>query len=320
MGNEAIALGALAAGVNAASGYPGTPSTEILETIAKKNPGDVYVEWSVNEKAGLEMAAGASLAGARSLVTMKQVGLNVASDPLMSLEYIGVKGGMVIVVADDPGPISSQTEQDTRTFGMYSKVPVFDPSSVHEAYEMIQEAFDFSEKYHTPVFFRPTTRVDHGYESIDVKEPSEYYQTKPEGFVKDSSKWVIFPRLSVKNHALIEKRNADLTKVFSEYKRNFVKKGIGNRKKGIATHGINYEYTLDAIGDSEAPDILRVATPFPFPEELAVEFLKDKEEVLCIEELDPVIERNLIFICGKYGLNVKIRGKLTGDVKPSGEN
>ena len=106
---------------------------------------------------------------------------------------------------------------------MYSKVPVFDPSSVHEAYEMIQEAFDFSEKYHTPVFFRPTTRVDHGYESIDVKEPSEYYQTKPEGFVKDASKWVIFPRLSVKNHALIEKRNADLTKVFSEYKRNFVK-------------------------------------------------------------------------------------------------
>ena len=153
MGNEAIALGALAAGVDAASGYPGTPSTEILETIAKRNPGDVYVEWSVNEKAGLEMAAGASLAGARSLVTMKQVGLNVASDPLMSLEYIGVKGGMVIVVADDPGPISSQTEQDTRTFSMYSKVPVFDPSSVHEAYEMIQEAFDYSERYQTPVLF-----------------------------------------------------------------------------------------------------------------------------------------------------------------------
>lgn len=321
MGNEAIALGALAAGVDAAAGYPGTPSTEILETIAKRNPGDVYVEWSVNEKAGLEMAAGASLAGARSLVTMKQVGLNVASDPLMSLEYIGVKGGMVIVVADDPGPISSQTEQDTRTFGMYSKVPVFDPGSVHEAYEMIQEAFDFSEKYHTPVFFRPTTRVDHGYESIEVKEPSEYYQTKPEGFVKDASKWVIFPRLSVKNHALIEKRNADLTKVFSDYKRNFIKEAKDyDGKKGIATHGINYAYTLDAIGEEASPSIMRIATPFPFPEELALEFLKGKDEVLCIEELDPVIERNLIFICGKYGLDVKIRGKLTGDVKPSGEN
>ena len=152
MGNEAIALGALAAGVNLVAGYPGTPSTEVLETIAK--------EWSINEKAGMEVAAGAAYTGARALVTMKQVGLNVASDPLMSLEYIGVKGGMVVLVADDPGPISSQTEQDTRTFGMFSKVPVFDPSSVAEAYEMIQEAFAFSEEYKTPVFFRATTRVD----------------------------------------------------------------------------------------------------------------------------------------------------------------
>ena len=128
MGNEAIALGALAAGVNLVAGYPGTPSTEVLETIAKRNPGNVYVEWSINEKAGMEVAAGAAYAGARALVTMKQVGLNVASDPLMSLEYIGVKGGMVVLVADDPGPISSQTEQDTRTFAMFSKVPVFDPS------------------------------------------------------------------------------------------------------------------------------------------------------------------------------------------------
>ena len=220
MGNEAIALGALAAGVNLVAGYPGTPSTEVLETIAKRNPGNVYVEWSINEKAGMEVAAGAAYAGARALVTMKQVGLNVASDPLMSLEYIGVKGGMVVLVADDPGPISSQTEQDTRTFAMFSKVPVFDPSSVSEAYEMIQEAFDFSEKYGTPVFFRATTRVDHGYEALEVKDPEEYYVNKPEGFVKDPSRWVIFPRLSVKNHALIEKRNADLKSVFSEYHRN----------------------------------------------------------------------------------------------------
>ena len=155
MGNEAIALGALAAGVNLAAGYPGTPSTEILETLAKRGAEDIHVEWSVNEKAGLEVAAGAAYSGARALVTMKQVGLNVASDPLMSLAYIGVKGGMVLVVADDPGPISSQTEQDTRTFGMYAKIPVFDPSSVEEAYEMIQEAFDFSERYGTPVIFRP---------------------------------------------------------------------------------------------------------------------------------------------------------------------
>ncbi|MFQ9951883.1 MAG: indolepyruvate ferredoxin oxidoreductase subunit alpha, partial [Clostridium sp.] len=121
MGNEAIALGAIRAGVQVVSGYPGTPSTEVLETVAKHNPGDIYVEWSVNEKSAMEVAAGAAYAGARSMVTMKQVGLNVASDPLMSLEYVGVKGGMVVMVADDPGPISSQTEQDTRHFAHFSK-------------------------------------------------------------------------------------------------------------------------------------------------------------------------------------------------------
>ena len=146
MGNEAIALGALAAGVNVVAGYPGTPSTEVLETVAKRRGQGTYVEWSVNEKAAMELAAGAAYSGARALVTMKQVGLNVASDPLMSLEYVGVKGGLVILVADDPGPISSQTEQDTRHFAAFSKVPCFDPSSAEEAYRMIQEAFDLSEK------------------------------------------------------------------------------------------------------------------------------------------------------------------------------
>ncbi len=321
MGNEAIGLGALAAGVKFCAGYPGTPSTEILETIAKRNPGNVYVEWSVNEKAGMEAAAGAALSGARALVTMKQVGLNVASDPLMSLEYIGVKGGMVIVVADDPGPISSQTEQDTRTFGMFSKVPVFDPSSVHEAYEMIQEAFAFSEKYHTPVFFRPTTRVDHGYESISVKEPEEYVHQEPEGFKKDASRWVIFPKLSVRAHAEIEKRNAALSNTLSSYDRNFILPETGKfRKIGIATHGVNYAYTTDAFAGGDHPRVLRVATPFPFPEKKALEFLDGLDEVLCIEELDPVIERALVFLCGKYHLSVTIRGKMTGNVKLSGEN
>ena len=193
MGNAAIARGAIAAGLNVISGYPGTPSTEVLETTAKSNDGSIYVEWSVNEKAALELAAGAAYCGARTMVTMKQVGLNVASDPLMSLAYIGVKGGMVILVADDPGPISSQTEQDTRTFAAYSKLPCFDPSSVQEAYDMIQDAFAYSEQYHTPVLFRPTTRVCHGYASISVKEKEDYLCNHPEGFQKDSSKWVIFP-------------------------------------------------------------------------------------------------------------------------------
>ncbi len=320
MGNAAIAKGALAAGLNVVSGYPGTPSTEVLETAAKNNNGSLYVEWSVNEKAALELGAGAAYCGARSMVTMKQVGLNVASDPLMSLAYIGVKGGMVILVADDPGPISSQTEQDTRHFAAYSKLPCFDPSSVQEAYDMIQRAFEYSEKYKTPVLFRPTTRVCHGYASITVKDESEYVINKPEGFVKDSSKWVIFPRLSYNAHIHIEERNAELSQVFSDSGLNVILKESGGCRKGVATHGISYTYTMEAVRGKAAPRIFKVSTPFPFPEQQAVEFLRGLDEVLCIEELDPVIERELTYICGKYHLDTRIRGKLTRDVKTAGEN
>lgn len=321
MGNEAIALGALAAGVNVVSGYPGTPSTEVLETVARRKPEGVYVEWSINEKAAMEVAAGAAYAGARAMVTMKQVGLNVASDPLMSLEYIGVKGGLVIVVADDPGPISSQTEQDTRTFARFSKVPTFDPSGVAEAYEMVREAFELSERIGSPVFLRPTTRIDHGYESIEVLDEGEWLENDPEGFVKDASRWVIFPRLSVANHAKIERRNANLSDELSESPRNFVVPGVGNKAKlGIATHGVSYTYVRDSLDEDSHPAILRVGTPFPFPERRAKEFLQEVDEVLCVEELDPYIERELVRVCGKYGLTTRVRGKLTDDVPPSGEN
>ena len=319
MGNAAIARGAIAAGLNVISGYPGTPSTEVLETTAKVNDGSIYVEWSVNEKAALEVGAGAAYSGARCMVTMKQVGLNVASDPLMSLAYIGVKGGMVIMVADDPGPISSQTEQDTRTFAAFSKLPCFDPSSVQEAYDMIQEAFEYSEKYHTPVLFRPTTRVCHGYASINVKDDSECRKNQPEGFVRDPMKWVIFPRLSFNAHGDIEKRNTELSKVFSESGLNTVSGGEG--RKGIATHGISYTYTREALKllGTDAP-LFKVGTPFPFPEEAAKAFLEPLDEVLCVEELDPVIERGLVYVCGKYGLKTKIYGKQTGHIPAAGEN
>ncbi|MCR5123226.1 MAG: indolepyruvate ferredoxin oxidoreductase subunit alpha [Ruminococcus sp.] len=319
MGNAAIARGAMAAGLNVVSGYPGTPSTEVLETAAKFNDGGLYVEWSVNEKAALELAAGAAYSGARTMVTMKQVGLNVASDPLMSLAYIGVKGGMVVLVADDPGPISSQTEQDTRTFAAYSKLPCFDPSSVQEAYDMIQKAFELSEEYHTPVLFRPTTRVCHGYASIDVKDESECKKNTPEGFVRDPSKWVIFPRLSFRAHAEIEKRNRALSELLSDSGLNPVEKGSG--KKGIAAHGINYTYVKEALAalGCDVP-LFKVGTPFPFPEKAAVEFLQGCDEVLCIEELDPVIERGLTYVCGKFGIGTKVLGKLTGNIPESGEN
>ena len=321
MGNAAIAMGAIAAGLNVVSGYPGTPSTEVLETTAKHNDGSIYVEWSTNEKAAMELAAGAAYCGARTMVTMKQVGLNVASDPLMSLAYIGVKGGMVILVADDPGPISSQTEQDTRRFAAFSKLPCFDPSGVQEAYDMIQEAFAYSERYHTPVLFRPTTRVCHGYASITVKDAEEYQVNSPEGFVKDSSKWVIFPKLSYQNHIRMEKRNTELQSVFSGYPRNRIYPETDTAcQKGIATHGISFSYTMEALHGIAAPRLLKVATPFPFPEQLAVEFLQGLDEVLCLEELDPVIEQELVYLCGKYHLPTRIRGKLTEDVALAGEN
>ncbi len=321
MGNAAIAMGAIAAGLNVVSGYPGTPSTEVLETTAKHNDGSIYVEWSTNEKAAMELAAGAAYCGARTMVTMKQVGLNVASDPLMSLAYIGVKGGMVILVADDPGPISSQTEQDTRRFAAFSKLPCFDPSGVQEAYDMIQEAFAYSERYHTPVLFRPTTRVCHGYASITVKDAAEYQVNLPEGFVKDSSKWVIFPKLSYQNHIRMEKRNTELQSVFSDYSRNRIYPETDTAcQKGIATHGISFSYTMEALHGKAAPRLLKVATPFPFPEQLAVEFLQGLDEVLCLEELDPVIEQELVYLCGKYHLPTRIRGKLTEDVALAGEN
>lgn len=323
MGNQAIALGALAAGVRLVAGYPGTPSTEVLETVAKNRQENTYVEWSVNEKSAMEVGAGAAYTGARTMVTMKQVGLNVAADPLMSLEYIGVKGGMVILVADDPGPISSQTEQDTRHFARFSKLPCFDPSTVQEAYDMVQEAFEYSEKYGTPVFFRSTTRVSHGYASIQVKDVEEYKNVEPEGFVKDTKRWVIFPKLSYQAHINIEARNEELAKVFSQYKRNLLipaEDDCKELKKGIATGGFNYTYVTEAMANLGQLRELKVSTPHPFPEQLAVEFLTGLEEVLCIEELDPVIERELIYIAGKYHLPVRILGKLSHHVKNSGEN
>lgn len=326
MGNEAIAYGALAAGISVVTGYPGTPSTEVLETVAKlKKRGrlpDVYVEWSVNEKTALEVAAGASYSGARTLVTMKQVGLNVASDPLMSLEYVGLRGGMVILVADDPGPISSQTEQDTRTFASFSKVPVFDPSSPEEAFAMMPEAYELSEKYETPVFMRPTTRICHANATLEI--PEAFEAKKADGFIKDPSRWVIFPRLSFANHKKIEERNAALSDTLSSYGRNSVS---GSGRLGIAAGGVSVAYALEALSllraeNGEIPDIkfMKTATPFPFPEKLAADFLRGLDEVLVFEELDPVIERALAFTAHKYGIGVKILGKLTGDVACAGEN
>lgn len=316
MGNAAIGLGAIRAGVSVVSGYPGTPSTEVLETIAENNNGSIYVEWSVNEKVALEVAAGAAYSGRRTLVTMKQVGLNVASDPLMSLSYVGVKGGMVVLVADDPGPISSQTEQDTRTFAAYSKLPVFDPSSPEEAYFMIKDAFEYSEKYRTPVIFRPTTRICHACSSVETD--NSVYQTDKSPVFEKNPGWVIFPRLSYNAHLNIEKRNPEIGRDFSEYKYNFTE---GTGSKVIVTGGVSYSYVKEAVESLKADvKIMKISTPFPFPDDLAVRMLKSTGEVLVIEELDPVIESRLVFLCGRHHIPAEIYGKLTGHVQQAGEN
>ena len=343
MGNQAIALGALKAGVNLVAGYPGTPSSEIIEFISKyKDKTGTYVEWSVNEKAAAEVAAGASYAGSRTLITMKQVGLNVASDPVMCLSYVGVKGGMVIVSADDPGPISSQTEQDTRNFAQYSKLPCFDPYTPLEAYEMIQEAFELSEKYKTPVLLRPTTRVDHAYESMDFPELGPC--RKPGQFEKDSKRWVIFPRSSYNNHKRIFERNEKvLPAEFSKSKWNYVggslplapassaspavssatpsPRGAAPKTPAFAAGGISYCYLMEALSILGLKDIpvLKIGTPYPFPKPLAEEFLKSHEQIVVFEELDPVIEENLIKIAGNARVNCKIRGKLDVTVPEAGE-
>ena len=319
MGNQAIALGALKAGVNLVSGYPGTPSSEIIEYIAKyRKETGTYVEWSVNEKAAVEVAAGASYAGARTLVTMKQVGLNVAGDPVMCLAYVGVKGGMVIVSADDPGPISSQTEQDTRRYGEFSKLPVFDPSSPEEAFTMIQEAFEYSEKYSTPVLFRPTTRVDHGYASMEI--PGLPKAREIPGFEKNTQRWVIFPRTSYMNHRIIFERNTNvLPEVFSKSGLNKIEGGDGNL--AIVTGGISYAYVKEALALLGAKDIpvLKIGTPYPFPSDLASEFMQSKSHLLVIEELDPVIEDALLHIKAAENLGCTIHGKYDRKTTEAGE-
>lgn len=320
MGNEAIALGALRAGVAVVTGYPGTPSTEILETIVRevqaRNSGPrPYIEWSVNEKAALEAAAGAACAGARALVTMKQVGLNVASDPLMSLNYLGVAGGLVLAVADDPGPISSQNEQDTRRFAAFAKLAVFDPSSPEEAYLMIADAFACSERYGRPVILRPTTRVCHSYASVELQ--ADLPRQAPAGFDRAGGRWVIFPSLAYRNHLQIEQ---DLERMAEDFSSCRYSQVSGSGPLGIAAGGVSWAYLQEILGEQSAACKLLKAATVPFPASLALNFLQGLEEVLVVEELDPVIEQELIYLCGLHRLPARIRGKRSGDMPRAGEN
>jgi indolepyruvate ferredoxin oxidoreductase alpha subunit len=230
MGNAAAAYGALRAGVRVACGYPGTPSTECIETIAgcvrdwhktgaPGGQGELHVEWSTNEKCALEVAWGAAISGARALFTCKQMGLNVAGDPMMTIGYLGVKAGLVLYVADDPGPISSQTEQDTRAYAAFAHVPVLDPSTPQEAYAMMRYAFELSEKYGTAVIVRPTTRICHSSAAMEAEvwdfEQTPYEPHPISGFEKDP-KWVTFPPTAYAAHQAMPQRLARIQDDFCE--------------------------------------------------------------------------------------------------------
>ena len=325
MGNHALGLGALRAGVNVVCGYPGTPSTECLEYIAalasRQRLEGLHVEWSTNEKAALEVAAGAAMSGARALATMKMVGLNVALDALMSLPYLGV-GGLVLLVADDPGPFSSQTEQDSRQLAQFAKVPLLDPATPEEAESMMRDAFELSEQYSTPVIVRPVTRVSHGAAAMEAA-----FQYRPHdvaGFMA-SPRWVALPQRAYQGHLEIIERMKQLTVVSSASEYNSILQTGASPAPahlGIAAGGVSWAYLNDALaqlGYVGSLRLFKVGLPVPFPESLGLEFLEGLSEVLVIEELEPVIERNLLELAGRAHLPVKIIGRLTDTTEHAGE-
>lgn len=317
MGNEAIAIGAVEAGLHVATAYPGTPSSEIVGTLAAKaREYGFYAEWSVNEKVAMEVAGGAAYAGANALVAMKQVGLNVAADPLMSLAYIGVKGALVVAVADDPGPHSSQTEQDTRVFAKFAKLPAFDPATPEEARLMTMAAFELSHRRGMPVFLRPTTRVCHACAAVEHGDPKEMHPDRPGGFEKDP-RWVIFPRLSYQRHKWLEEQRVAMSEEFSDSPFNFIQPG---GKLGIMTSGVAYLYVQEALAKTGIPaTVLKIGTPNPLPERKVRQFIEQVEEVLVVEELDPVLEEGLQRIAFSVGKKLQVFGKHSGHLPFNGE-
>lgn len=280
-GNEAIAQGAWEAGLHIAAAYPGTPSTEILENLSAYS--DVYSEWSTNEKVALEVAAGASMAGARSLAAMKHVGLNVAADPLFTLAYTGVNGGLVVVTADDPGLFSSQNEQDNRYYASHAKLAMLEPSDSQECLDFVKEAFDISEKFDTPVLFRVTTRICH---SKTIVETSGRKEVPVRPYFKDVSKYVMAPAAAKKRKYIMEDRIAALREFSETTPFNRIEEGPA--EIGVITGGISYNHAMEVFGDEVS--YLKLGFSWPLPEKLIRKFAGMVEKIYIIEENEPYIE------------------------------
>ncbi|MGI6604607.1 MAG: indolepyruvate ferredoxin oxidoreductase subunit alpha [bacterium] len=283
-GDEAIARGAFEYGATFAAAYPGTPSTEIIENILPYK--EIYAEWSPNEKVALEVAIGASLAGARSLVAMKHVGVNVAADPLFTAAYTGVNGGLVIVSADEPSLHSSQNEQDNRNFAPFAKIPMLEPSDSQEAKDLVGEAFRISEEYDTPVLLRITTRIAHAKGLVECYERQE---VEVKEYKKNAAKYCMVPANARKRRVFVEER----TRLLSEFSETFLYNRIewGDKSIGIITSGISYQYAREVFGAKAS--YLKLTMTWPLPEKLIREFAEGVEKLYVVEELDPFLENQV---------------------------
>lgn len=308
LGNEAIVRGALEAGVAFATTYPGTPASEIGDNffgIATES--ELYSEYSTNEKVALETAAGAAVSGIRAMCSMKHVGLNVAADPLMTLAYVGVRGGMVIVTADEPSMFSSQNEQDNRIYARLSNLPMLEPASAQEAKEMTEAAFEISEALELPVLLRTTTRLSHyrGIVTTGLLKPPETRGA----FEKESCRFVMVPANARVRHRVLLSQNEKAREMACTAPFNTI---TGTGRWGIATSGIAYNYVADAIKDLGIQDrvkVLKLGFTYPFPERLAAEFIRSVEKILVVEELEPILEDNLKVTAQTNGLAIPIAGK-----------
>jgi indolepyruvate ferredoxin oxidoreductase alpha subunit len=312
-GDEAVARGAIEASVKLAASYPGTPSTEILEAIAEaaKHFG-IYAEWSINEIVATEVAAGASMAGVRSIVSMKHVGLNVAADAVMTLAYTGVEGGMVIAVCDDPAMHSSQNEQDTRFFSVHSLLPMLDAGSPQEALDMTREAFAISEKLHLPIIVRLTTRVAHGKARVMLGDLQKI--NRKAEFDKKGTKWVMIPSNAIRQHRLLLRKLTEAKKVVEKSKFNYVEDN--DKEVGIVGSGVGYYYARSIL-DTGSFSWLKLGFVYPFPEDLVRNFASKVKKIVVVEELRPYIEENMqrlgVEILGKEELGLEEIGEFTPD-------
>ena len=317
LGNEAIARGAYEAGVKVSSAYPGTPSTEISEYLVQYRD-DVYEEWAPNEKVATEVAVGASLAGVRAMACMKHVGLNVAADPLYSVSYMGVNGGLVIVVADDPGLYSSQNEQDTRMVARAAQIPVIEPSDSAEAKDYFKMAFELSEQFDRPFIFRTTTRLAHSQGLVELQE-----RVVPEDKVyeKNIQKNVMMPGNAKVRHIEIEKRNLELAEAANTLPINRVE--MNDTKIGVITSGIPYQYVKEAMPEAS---VLKLGMVNPLPRKLIEDFASKVDTLYIVEELDPVIEeqvkswginavgKEILTVQGEYSANMLRKAILKQDL------